>query len=32
MRLPLCHILEKLFFFNKQDEMEFKTKILQEFF
>ena len=32
IRLPLCHILEKLFFFNKQDEMEFKTKILQEFF
>jgi hypothetical protein len=32
MRIPLCHILETLLFFDKQHEMEFKTNILQEFF
>lgn len=32
MRIPLYHILNQLMFFEKQDEMELKTKILQDFF
>lgn len=32
MRLPLWHILDKLMFFDKQTETEFKIKIFQDWF